>query len=285
MLGPLITAIPTPFMENNQINEKLVVQFIKYLANNGSDAIVVAGTTGEGTALSVDEKVNLFKLALSNAPKNLKVIANIGTNYTEDSLSILKRIDYLPFAGYMVIVPYYVKPTQKGMFEHFKTIANATNKPIMIYNVPSRVATRIEYETIACLITTCPNIKALKHVSNDLELVSKLKTNYPHFEVYSGEDKNLLTALRKGCDGVVSVISNAFGNDVKELIEDFNKGIENEKLSEYLNLITDLAFIETNPGPIKYILTKKGFDFKRLRLPLVEIDRTNAEKIDAVLGD
>lgn len=285
MLGPLITAIPTPFDENNKINERLVVRFINYLANNGSDGVVVAGTTGEGTSLSVDEKIRLFELVLDNAPKKLKVLANIGTNYTKDSLDLLEKIDHLPFDGYMVIVPYYVKPTQRGMYEHFKTIANATKKPIMVYNVPSRVAVAIEYETLACLITNCPNIKALKHASNDLEMISKLKANYPNFEVYSGEDKNLLKALRKGADGVVSVISNAFGNDVKELIEDFNIGIENEKLSEYLNIISDLAFIETNPGPIKYILTKKGFDFKKLRLPLAKIDPMSAKKIDAVLGD
>ena len=116
-------------------------------------------------------------------------------------------------------------------------------------------------------------------------MIRKLKAAYPSFEIYIGEDKLLLKSLRYGADGVVSVISNAFGNDVKELLDDFEAGIENEKLMEYLCLISEMAFIETNPAPIKYILTKKGFDFKNIRLPLVQIEKVNADKIDAILGD
>ena len=284
MFGKVISAIPTPFDKDDNIDTLTLEQYLKNIASSGSDAIVAGGTTGEGTSLSLEERLYLFELCKKLAPSDLKVIANIGTNNTNQTINLVCMADFLDLDGYLCVVPYYVLPTQDGIYQHFKAIADATDKPIILYNCPKRCGCEIELNTILRLVKECPNIIGIKHSSNNMEMIKDLKLLIPDFLVYIGNDECLLEGLENGADGVISVVSNLIGMDVKEIIDNHVKDVIDDSLNEYYMIMVDLLKTSTNPIPLKYILSKKYSNFRNLRLPLTKLDYSSKEKIDKILG-
>ena len=283
MKSKLITALVTPFNKSKEIDDKELVKLIKDVEKQGSEGIVLGGTTGEGTSLTVNELKRIIEIA--NEVTNMEIIINVGTNCTYKTIGLINEVKDLKHDALMMIVPYYNKPTQKGIYDHFKTIADTfKDEKFILYNVPSRTVVKLETNTLLSLIGECPNIIGLKHSSSDFEIVKEVKEKHPNFFIYSGDDKYTLDMLNVGADGVISVISHVFGKDMKELIEDYNKGIENIVLDKYIKELSDILFCETNPIPIKYVLSKKGYDSMYLRLPLVELSKDKQKNIDIILN-
>lgn len=283
MKSKLITAIVTPFDKSKEIDQEQLKKLIKDIENQGSEGVVVGGTTGEGSSLRVEELISIIETV--NEVSKMEIIINIGINSTYKTIDLIKQVKDYKHDALMIIVPYYNKPTQKGIYEHFKNIADTfKDEKFILYNVPGRTIVKIETETILNLIKECPNIIGLKHASDDFKLVKTVKEKYPSFLIYSGDDKYTLDMLKLGATGVISVLSHIFGKDIKELIDDYNNGIENEALDKYIKELSDILFCETNPIPIKYALSKKGYDSMYLRLPLVELSKDKHENIDILLN-
>jgi len=283
MESKLITAIVTPFDKNKNIDTAQLKLLVKDIENQGSDGFVVGGTTGEGANLSKDELIKIIKAVGSVTKK--EIIINVGTNSTAKTIELINEVKEYKHDALMVIVPYYNKPTQQGIYDHFKLIADTfKDEKFILYNVPGRTIVKLETETLLKLIDECDNIIGLKHASNDFELVKKVKERHPDFLIYSGDDKNTLEMLKLGANGVISVLSHVFGKDVKEMIADYEKGIENEVLDKYIKELSDILFCETNPIPIKYVLLKKGYSSMHLRLPLVNLSKEKRKNIDIILN-
>ncbi len=283
MKSKLITALVTPFDKHYKLDEDELAKLIIDVEKQGSEGIVVGGTTGEGSSLTVKELKRIIEIA--NEVSNMEIIVNVGQNTTNKTIELINEIKDYKHDALMMIVPYYNKPNQKGIYEHFKKIADTFKKEkFILYNVPSRTIVKLEVDTLLDLIKDCDNIIGLKHASNDFELIKKVKEKYPLFLIYSGDDMYTLDFLKLKGDGVISVISHAFGKDVKELIDDYSNGIENEILDKYIKELSDILFCDTNPIPIKYVLSKKGYKSMYLRLPLVDLDYDKHKNIDIILN-
>lgn len=290
--GRVITAMVTPFKNENvrEIDEKSVRRLVKHLIENGTDSIVLAGTTGEGPTLNDYEKVKLFTLArevlIELKRKDIKLIANVGSNDTHQSIEFAKRVKDLGVVdGMMVVNPYYNKPSQKGLYMHFKEIALCTELPIMLYNIPGRTHVNLDAETTLAL-SKIPNIVALKESSGNLSQASRIiQHKKEDFAVYSGDDNLTLPMLSIGGDGVVSVASHVIGNEIQEMIQLFKNG-QVERASEmhrkYLDFFEGI-FFETNPVPIKNILKRKEIIEGSVRLPLVDIGEKEKQKINDLM--
>ena len=272
MKSKLITALVTPFDKNKKIDTAQLKILVKDIEKQGSEGVVVGGTTGEGSNLNTEELVKIVKAV--NDISSMEVVINVGTNSTDKTIELINKIKEYKHDALMIIVPYYNKPTQRGIYEHFKTIADTfKEEKFILYNVPSRTVISLQKETLLDLIKECNNIIGLKHASDDFELVKCVKEKHPNFLIYSGDDKLTLDMLKLGADGVISVLSHMFGKDLKELIDDYNKGIENEVIDKYIKELSNIFFCETNPIPVKYALSKKGYTSMNLRLPLVELSK------------
>ena len=283
MFGKIITALVTPFDENNNIDYESFIKLLEHISKTHTDSVVIAGTTGEGSTLSFNEKINLCEVAKKTLPKKIKVILSIGTNNTSETIKLIKKANKINIDGYLVITPYYNKPSQEGIYQHFKAIDNVSNKPIIIYNVISRCGVEANFITLIRLYHDCNHIIGLKHASSNISLIKQLKKEIPSFLIYGGEDHYILDVLKNDGDGIISVITNYFGNEVFELIKDFENGFENMTLYEYLQMISDLCFIESSPSPIKYILFKNNIISNNLRLPLVSLSSPFKQLIDNIL--
>lgn len=283
MFGKIITAIVTPFDESNNIDYVSLKKILTHLQNTHTDSVVVAGTTGEGSTLTQNEKINLFEFTRNNLPKRIKVIANVGTNNTSETVKFIKKVNKINVDGYLVITPYYNKPSQEGIYQHFKKIDSISTKPIIIYNVASRCGTETNFQTLIRLYHDCNHIIGLKHASSNTTIISSLKKEMPNFLIYGGEDHYILDVLKNGGDGIISVISNYYGNEVYELINDYYNNFENVTLYEYIQMIAEIVFIESSPAPIKYILYKHNLLLNQLRLPLVPLSSPFKQLIDNIL--
>lgn len=282
MFGKIITALVTPFDENNNIDYESLRKLLDHIVKTNSDSVVVAGTTGEGSTLTINEKINLFTFVKNYLPKKIKVIANVGTNNTSETIKIVKKINKLNIDGYLIITPYYNKPSQEGIYQHFKAIDNISTKPIIIYNVLSRCGVEANIQTLIRLYHDCNHIVGLKHASNNISLINNLKNELPKFLIYGGEDHYILDVFKNNGDGIISVITNYFGNEVFELINDYENGFENLTLYEYIQMLADIIFIESSPAPIKYILYKNNIILNNLRLPLVPLSSPFKQLIDNI---
>lgn len=283
MKSKLITALVTPFDKNKKIDTAQLKILVKDIEKQGSEGVVVGGTTGEGSNLNTEELVKIVKAV--NDISSMEVVINVGTNSTDKTIELINKIKEYKHDALMIIVPYYNKPTQRGIYEHFKTIADTfKEEKFILYNVPSRTVISLQKETLLDLIKECNNIIGLKHASDDFELVKCVKEKHPNFLIYSGDDKLTLDMLKLGADGVISVLSHMFGKDLKELIDDYNKGIENEVIDKYIKELSNIFFCETNPIPVKYALSKKGYTSMNLRLPLVELSKDKRANIDIILN-
>ncbi|QGT99654.1 4-hydroxy-tetrahydrodipicolinate synthase [Candidatus Syntrophocurvum alkaliphilum] len=275
----LLTAMITPYTEDLEVNYAKAEEVAEYLANNGNDGIVVCGTTGESPVLSVEEKVNMYKTVKNKVGDRVKVWAGTGSNYTKGSVELTKNAEKIGVDGIMAVAPYYNKPSQEGMYRHFKAIAESTSLPIMLYNVPGRTSSNLLPETVARL-AEIDNILAIKEASGDMDQVSAIKTKTDEkLAIYSGDDSLTLPMLAIGGVGVVSVAAHIVGNEIKSMIEAFDKGETKKALDIHKNLFSIFKglFITSNPVPVKESLNLMGMNAGSFRLPL--IPATKEEKV------
>ncbi|MGM0409601.1 MAG: 4-hydroxy-tetrahydrodipicolinate synthase [Bacillota bacterium] len=285
--GEVLTAMITPFAENGEVNYNKVAELANYLVENGSDALVVLGTTAEVPTLNHEEKINILKTVVAEVGKKAKVIANTGSYSTSESVKMTKEAEKIGVDGVMAVVPYYNKPPQRGLYNHFSTIAKATNLPLMIYNVPSRTSRNIEVETVEKL-SKIENIIAIKEASGNLNQVAKLCSKLgDDFYVYSGDDNLTLPILSVGGQGVVSVASHLVGNDIKSMINYFKNGDLNKaiKLNKSLFAIFNGIFIDTNPIPVKEALNLRDMEVGQPRSPLTSLKDEDRKKLKKILSN
>ncbi|NLM40084.1 MAG: 4-hydroxy-tetrahydrodipicolinate synthase [Firmicutes bacterium] len=283
--GQVITAMITPMEEDGKVSYEQAVRLAKRLAENGSDGIVLSGTTGESPTLSYDEKVKLFTSVTDSLGGEVEIIAGTGSYNTAETIALTQAAESAGVDGIMLVTPYYNRPSQEGLYQHFKTVAENCALPIMLYNVPGRTGVNLLPETVARL-AEIDNIVAIKEASGNLNQVSKLRSLVPDdFLIYSGDDSLTLPVLAVGGDGVVSVASHLVGRQLKDMVTLFSAGKVQEALEIHLRLLPlmEVLFITTNPVPVKRALEFVGFETGPLRLPLVDLSEEEAQKIKDVL--
>lgn len=283
--GQLLTAMVTPFDQNGEIDFNATRNLVDYLIENGTDGIVVAGTTGESPTLTSEEKVALFQFVVDVVNGRVPVIAGTGSNNTRASISLTKQAEEAGVDGIMLVAPYYNKPSQEGMYQHFKAIAESVSLPIMIYNIPGRCVVNISVETIVRL-SQLPNIVAVKEASGNLDAMAEIISQTPSdFSLYSGDDGLALPVLAIGGTGVVSVASHVIGNEMKEMIHQFKNGQVQEAASAHRRLlpIMKALFTAPNPAPVKAALNINGVNVGGLRLPLLPLSDEEKSALQAVL--
>ena len=281
----LITAMITPFDDKLQVNYAKAAEVAEYLAKNGTEGIVVAGTTGESPVLSDEEKLRLFATVKEQVGSRVSVWAGTGSNNTQHSVELSREAEKLGVDGVLLVGPYYNKPSQEGLYQHFRAIAEAINIPAMVYNIPSRTSSNILPETIARL-AQIDNIVALKESSGDMNQVSQLAYLLPEgMKVYSGDDSLTLPMMALGAYGVVSVASHLVGKDIQRMITAFNNGDTREATRIHLALfpIFKGLFITTNPVPLKEAMNILGMEVGGLRLPLTRASQQEHEFIRNML--
>ncbi len=288
--GRVLTAMITSFNEDGSVNIDNTLTIAHHLLENGSDGLVVCGTTGENPTISREEKAALFKAVAKECSHKGTIIANVGSNDTKASVDFVKEVSEIPGVnGFLVVVPYYNKPNQQGQYLHFKAIAEATTLPIMIYNVPGRVGTGILPATVARLHKEYPHVCAIKEASGNVLIASEIKRLMPgdDFMVYSGDDGLTLPMLAVGGCGVVSVVGHVAGKDMNAMIAAYEEGNSKEalRLHQGLGDIIKAMFVTTNPIPIKYAVRKLGLPAGSFNLPMCEPTPEEAACIDKALAE
>ncbi|MEG3438443.1 4-hydroxy-tetrahydrodipicolinate synthase [Pannus brasiliensis CCIBt3594] len=283
--GRVITAMVTPFDGEGNVNYAVAERLADYLIGHGSDGLVVCGTTGESPTLSWKEEYELFRVVKQAVGNRGKVIAGTGSNCTAEAIEATKEAAKLGLDGTLQVVPYYNKPPQEGLYEHFRSIAGATpDLPMMLYNIPGRTGQNMTPETIAKL-SEIENIVAVKEASGNLEAACKIRTmTAPDFAIYSGDDFLTLPLLTCGAIGVVSVASHLVGEQIQTMIRSFSEGKTREAIEINLRLFPLFKglFVTTNPIPVKAALNLTGWDVGGLRSPLVSLSpelQTGLERI------
>ncbi len=285
LFGPVITAMVTPFDSRGEVNYDAAAELARFLIRNGSTGLVVAGTTGESPALSDAEKIALFRSVAAAVGNEAAVIAGTGGNSTAGSAALTAEASKTGVNGIMLVTPYYNKPTQEGLYRHFKDAASVTDLPVMLYNVPGRTGVNMTAET--CLrLAEINNIVAVKEASGNLEQAAEIcKHAPPGFFLYSGDDIFTLPMLSVGACGVVSVVSNVAGPRIAEMINLFHQGRNAEAARvhwELLPLFRGL-FMATNPIPLKAALQLIGFDTGEPRLPLLPLPEEMRRSLEILL--
>ncbi|MBU5211168.1 4-hydroxy-tetrahydrodipicolinate synthase [Heyndrickxia oleronia] len=284
--GRVSTAMVTPFDNKGNIDFQKTSQLIEYLIENGSDSLVVAGTTGESPTLSTEEKVALFRHVVKTVNGRIPVIAGTGSNNTYASIELTKKAEASGVDAIMIVAPYYNKPNQEGIFQHFKAIAESTTLPVMVYNIPGRSVISIHPETIIRL-ADISNIVAVKEASGDLDAMTHIIANTPDdFELYSGDDGITIPVLSIGGQGIISVASHIIGNEMQEMIQAFLNGSNKEaaKLHQQLLPIMKGLFTAPSPVPVKTALQLKGLDVGSVRLPLVPLSESERMSLTELLN-
>lgn len=284
--GKIATAMVTPFDNKGNIDFDKTTQLVNYLIDNGTDSLVIAGTTGESPTLTTEEKVALFRHVVSVVNGRVPVIAGTGSNNTRASIELTKKAEDAGVDGVMIVAPYYNKPSQEGIYQHFKAIAESTPLPIMVYNIPGRAVVNIDVETIMRL-AEIPNVVAVKDASGNLDAMTEIiaKTDET-FKLYSGDDGLTLPVLAIGGHGIVSVASHVIGNEMQEMIAAFESGERNKaaKLHQKLLPIMKGLFAAPSPAPVKTALQIKGLDVGTVRLPLVPLTEQERVKLTELLN-
>ncbi len=283
--GRLLTAMVTPFDTEGKVDYTQARKLAQALLDSGSDGILVSGTTGESPTLSHEEKLRLFAEVKSVVDEQGIVIAGTGSYNTAESCQLTKEAEKTGVDAFLLVVPYYNRPTQEGLFEHFKTIAQATNLPCILYNVPSRTVINLAAETVIKL-SHIDNIIGVKEASSNFDQIAKIvQGTREEFLVYSGNDGDTLPILTLGGYGVISVASHLVGKQIQQMIQNFVNGkiTEASAIHRQLLPLINALFIISNPIPIKYALNYIGFPVGKPRLPLTEADKKSAALIKAAL--
>lgn len=284
--GEVITAMITPFNSKREIDYDKAEALAKHLITNGTDAILVAGTTGEGPTLTHEEEFELLSTVKRAVANKAKVIMNAGSNSTDTAVMSAKWAQKEEVDAILSVVPYYNKPSQKGMFEHFSAIAESTSLPIIIYNIPSRTGVNILPETVAELAEKYQNIVAIKQSFGDMDKITEMKLCCPEdFTIYSGDDSLTLPMMALGARGVVSVASHVFGSQIKSMIRNYKNGEFLPAVNMHKKLYPAFRklFMAPNPVPVKAVLAHKGIIEDYVRKPLVELNDTEKQDLFAVI--
>lgn len=284
--GEVITAMVTPFNEDREINYEKVEELANHLVSSGSDAILVAGTTGESPTLTHEEEIEILSSVKRAVANKAKVIMGAGSNSTKTAVEMSKLAQKEGADAILSVVPYYNKPSQSGMIAHFSAVAESTDLPIFLYNIPSRTGVNMAVDTVKTLAEKYSNIVAIKQSFGDLDQVSELKINCPEdFMIYSGDDSLTLPMLSLGADGVISVASHIYGSEIKSMIHNFKSGQVHAaaNMQRKLYPIFKKLFMAPNPVPVKAALKKIGLIEDYVRLPLVELTAEQKAELFAVL--
>lgn len=276
-LGHISTAMVTPFSETGAIDYDKTDAIIEHLINNGTDSLVVCGTTGESPTLTTKEQLEFIQYTVRKVDKRIPVIAGTGSNATAEAINMTKKATQAGADGIMLVAPYYNRPDQKGLYAHFSQIAAETVLPILLYNIPGRSVINMLPETVIAL-SKVKNIRAMKEASGDLEQIADIIDGTDEgFAVYSGDDGMTLPILAIGGNGIVSVASHVVGNEMQKMIRSFKEGKLAEAAAMHRTLLPlfRALFSAPSPVPLKYALRKNGLDVGGVRLPLVGFDEEN----------
>ena len=276
----VITAMVTPFDENLKVDFQALEKLVNHLIDNGSDAILVYGTTGESPTLTHDEEWEILKFVIKVNNGRVKIIAGAGSNCTQTAVMAAKKAEEIGADAILSVVPYYNKPNQNGIYAHFSEIAQSVKLPVILYNIPGRTGINMLPKTVAKLAENHSNIVALKQSNGDLDLISETRQICPDdFIIFSGDDSLTLPMLSIGANGVISVASHIVGKDVKQMITLFKQGKINEAMAKHKELfpLFKKLFICPNPVPVKEALSRMGIISNILRKPLVNMTAEEKE--------
>ena len=286
--GRVLTAMITPFKKDGSVDFAIAEQLAAHLADQGTDTLVVCGTTGESPTLSWDEEYQLFQVVLHAVAGKALVMAGTGSNSTDEAISATQKAAKIGLDGSLQVVPYYNKPPQAGLYQHFKAIALACpDLPLMLYNVPGRTGQNLQPETVARLAEV-DNIVGIKEATGNLDQASEIRRlTPPEFKLYSGDDSLTLPLLAVGGSGVVSVASHLVGRQLQQMIQAFETGQVKVAIQIHLKLfpLFKALFATTNPIPVKTALRLKGWDVGSTRLPLWEDQDEVSQTLKAVLKE
>ncbi|MFO5494582.1 MAG: 4-hydroxy-tetrahydrodipicolinate synthase [Cuspidothrix sp.] len=284
--GTIVTAMITPFKTDGSIDYQLAAKLADHLVNNGTDTLVVCGTTGESPTLSWDEEYQLFVEVLQTVSGKAKVIAGCGSNNTKEAIAATQKAAKIGVHGSLQVVPYYNKPPQSGLYQHFQAIAaSIPDLPMMLYNVPGRTGQNLSPETVVRL-AEIDNIVAIKEASGSLDQVSEIRRLTPkEFRIYAGDDSLTLPMLAIGAHGIVSVASHLVGNQLQEMIKAFHVGNIHIATEIHLQLfpLFKALFLTTNPIPVKEALKLQGWEVGSTRPPLCDADTDVSKKLESVM--
>lgn len=285
--GRLLTAMVTPFNADGSVNYAAGADFADWLLANGSDGLVVEGSTGEAATMDMDEKIKFMQTIVARVNGRAKIVAGAGTNCTASTIDLVKKMEACGVDGVLVVGPYYNKPTQEGYYQHFTAVAKATKLPIIVYNVPGRTGGNIAPETVARLAADFSNIVAIKEAAGNVAQTAELYRVLPEdFSIYSGDDGLILPFMSVGACGLISVLANVNGNLLQQLMQAYSEGRVKDAadLNKVMVPLAKAMFIESNPIPIKAAVTKvTGIEAGAPRLPLTPISAAAEAKLDAAL--
>jgi 4-hydroxy-tetrahydrodipicolinate synthase len=279
------TALVTPFRDG-QVDWPALKKLVHLQVRGGVDGIVPVGTTGESPTLDFDEHIEVIKRSVQYAGGRIKVLAGTGANATKEAIFLTQQAEKAGADGALLVAPYYNKPTQEGLFEHFRAIATSSRLPQVLYSIPGRCGVEIGVDTVRRLASACRNIVAIKEAGGQPDRVSQLRAVLNEkFVIFSGDDSLTLPFMSVGAEGVISVASNLIPREVSRMVRAFSGGKSAEALrlhARFYPLFKDL-FVETNPGPIKAALAMLGLIAEEYRLPLVGLTQANREKLRKTL--
>lgn len=281
-------AIITPMTENGDVNYEKFGELVEFQIENKTDAIVVCGTTGEASTLSHEEHLSLIKYCVQKVAGRIPVIAGTGSNCTSTAIYLSKEAESYGVDGLLLVSPYYNKATQKGLFAHFKAIADSVNIPILLYNVPGRTGCNIQPQTIVNLCNEVKNIVGVKEASGDITQIVKLASlGKGNVDIYSGNDDQIVPILSLGGKGVISVLSNVAPKQTHDICENYFNGNTMESCKQQLEAVplVDALFSEVNPIPAKKAMNLMGWNVGGLRMPLTEMEEVNAIKLEKTMKE
>ena len=276
-------ALVTPFTEDNKVDLEAFRELVRWQIEGGVDALVVLGTTGENPTINHDERRALVDAALEEANNEVPVIVGTGTNNTRQSITFSKEAETAGADGLLVVGPYYNKPTQDGFRQHVAAIADASDCPIIVYNVPGRTSFNITAQTMLQIAEEIPTVVGSKEASGNIAQISDILAYRPdHLAVYAGDDEMAFPLISLGADGVISVISNVLPQVFSDFIQDAMDGNANEARSGHFSLLQAMraCFVGTNPLPVKYLLAKQQRMEAKARLPLGELSEGQKREIE-----
>lgn len=281
-------AIVTPFKENGEVNYEKFAELVEFQIENGTDAIIVCGTTGEASTLTHEEHLEVIRFCAEKVAGRIPVVAGTGSNCTETAVYLSKEAEKHGVDALLLVTPYYNKATQNGLFRHFKTVADSVKIPIILYNVPSRTGCNLLPETVVKLCTEVENIVAIKEASGNISQVAKLMALADgKVDLYSGNDDQIVPLLSLGGKGVISVLSNVAPKETHEICEKYFAGDTAESCRLQLKALhlCDALFCEVNPIPVKMGMNLMGMEVGPLRMPLSEMEEANVPKLEKAMKD
>ena len=270
-LGHCMTALITPMKETGQIDKLALRNLVEKLIAEGCDGFVVCGTTAEASALSLEEKKQVLHCVMEQSDQRVCVWMGCGSNNTAETLNMIRWANTEPIDGIMLVCPYYVRPSQQGLYAHFAACARISEKPVMLYNVPKRTGVALSAQTVLQLAQDFPNIRALKQACHDMEMVRAILTENDQVQILSGEDGYFLERLREGISGIVSVAGHCVMPMIVKIWEDYQYGVENTELDQFLKQVSNQIFQVSSPSDIKAMLALQGWCEDGVRLPLVPL--------------